>query len=101
MEPIRYSKYIDDSCCILSEAAESTSDVVTVHLTRLHGLAQKITQTFSPDGHLMNLNFAAAPAGAFVKALQMDLLQLHESLPASFRHSSRQLLSMSSKANSI
>ena len=90
IEPIRYSKYVDECCRILIEAAKFPTDISVVHLTRLHGLAQKIARTFTIDDYYMTTNFTAAPIGACVKALEADLLRLRNSLPEGFHYDGRQ-----------
>lgn len=98
IEPIRYSRYIDECCSILVETAEFPTDISVGHLTRLHGLAQKIAHTFTVDELRMPLELTAAPAGACVKALEADLLRLQDSFSDRFHHdgkvvSSEELLS--------
>lgn len=89
VEPIRYSKYVDECCCSLIEAAEFPTDISIVHLTRLHGVAQKIAHTFTLDSYDMTTDFTAAPTGACVKVLEADLVRLKTSLPDGSHHDGR------------
>ena len=101
LEPIRYSKYVNECCCILTEAAEVPTDMSVVNLTRLHGLAQKIAHTFILDDSHETTNFTAAPTVACVKALEVDLLQLKGSLPEGSHHNGRQYHARISCANAM
>lgn len=90
MEPIRYSRYVKDCCCILTEAAEFPTDSSVVHLTHLHGLARKVAHTFTLDDYHVTTDFTAALTGACVKALETELQQLKSSLPEGYHHIGRQ-----------
>ena len=90
IEPIRYSRYVDECCCILTEAAEFPTDTSVGHLTRIHGQAYNIAQTFTRDGYHMTPALASAPTGACVKALEADLLRLKSSFPEGAHHNGMQ-----------
>ena len=99
IEPIRYSRYVDDCCSILLEAAEFPTDVSAVQLARIHGLAYKIARTFSHEKDHNIADFTAGPIGAGVRASEADLLQLKSSFPKGFHHNGRQTQARSSWAN--
>ena len=90
IEPIRYSRYVDECCYILIEAAEFPTDTSVCHLTRLHGLAYRIAHTFTRDDYHMTPDFTSAPTGACVKAFEADLLQLKSSFPEEVHNNGRQ-----------
>ena len=90
IDPIRYSKYVDDCCRVISEAAEYPTDIYVVHLTRLHGLANRITGTLFHDDCNVTTGFASAPIVACVKSLESELLQLRNSLPGGAHQNSKQ-----------
>ena len=79
-DPIRYSKYVDDCCRVISEEAEYPTDIYAVHLTRLHGLANRISGTLLHDDWDMTSSFTSAPIGACVQSLKSELLQLGNKL---------------------
>ncbi len=74
--PIRYSKYVDECCRAISEAAEYPTDIYVVHLTRLHGVAFKIMNTFTFDECHITPTFTSAPIGACVNSFESELEQL-------------------------
>lgn len=81
MEPIRYSRYVNECCRIISEAVKYPTDVYVVHLARLHGLADKITCTLSHDDCHMIPALTSAPISACVKMLESELLQIKSLFP--------------------
>ena len=92
MEPIRHSRYVDDCCCLLTKTAQSPTDLTLCHLVRLHGLAQKVVRTFvRDDGYTTGLSTASTIA--CVKALEMDLFQMGETI-ASISHEQGELSDM-------
>jgi len=81
IDPIRYSTYVDECCRAISEAAEYPTDIYVVHLTHLHGLADRITRTLISDEWHMTPAFTSAPIGACVKSFESELRQVRSSLP--------------------
>jgi hypothetical protein len=63
LEPLRHSKYVDDCCSILLQAAEFTTDVDLVQLTRIHGAARQIALSFDKpsDTNLTCANLVQEP----------------------------------------
>lgn len=90
IEPLRYSRYADECCRILSEAAEYQTDTAVVHLTRLHGLADWIARAFPQNDHHMTPDFTSSPTFACVKTLEADLLRMESSFPEGTPHNGRQ-----------
>ncbi|OQV08214.1 Fungal specific transcription factor domain-containing protein [Cladophialophora immunda] len=81
VEPIRYSRYADECCRAISEAAEYPTDVYVVHLARLHGMAGRISCIRTQEDWHVNPVSTSAPIGACVKSLESELLQLRNSFP--------------------
>ncbi|KAK5023578.1 hypothetical protein LTS07_009086 [Exophiala sideris] len=82
MYPIQHSPYVDECCQAISAAAEYSTDIDVVHLTRLHGMADKIFHSLTPDIWQRTPIFGSAPLGACVKSIQLEMLELNSSFPA-------------------
>ncbi len=78
--PIRHSKYVDECCQAISAAAEYPTDTYVVHLTRLHGMADRISRSLTQDVWHGTPASGSAPLGACVKSLESELLQMRSSL---------------------
>ena len=89
IEPVRYSRYVDECCQVISQAAQYPTDAFVVHLTRLHGVADKTVRTLCPGEWHMSAGFASAPIGACVKILESELLQLKATIPDGNNQNSR------------
>ena len=80
MEHIRCSRYVDECCQIISEAAEYPTDVYAVHIARFHGLADMIMSSLHYEDDHATPALNSAPIGACVKSLESELLQLKGTL---------------------
>lgn len=89
MEPLRDSKYAEECCTALAEAAESPTDVYTVHLARLHGLADRVARTLRQDDFHTAHTLTSAPVGGCVKSLESELQQLKSMFPDGAHQNSR------------
>ncbi|EXJ68069.1 uncharacterized protein A1O5_08684 [Cladophialophora psammophila CBS 110553] len=78
--PVQYSRYVDECCRVVSEAAEYPTDLSVVHLARLHGLADRISRSLTPENWHTIPACTSFPLGAGVKLLESELLQLRASL---------------------
>jgi hypothetical protein len=78
--PVQYSKYVDECCRAVSEAAEYPTDLSAVHLARIHGMADRISRSLTPENWHTIPAFTPFPLGACVKLLEPELLQLRTSL---------------------
>ena len=87
--PIQHSKYVDECCQAISAAAEYPTDIYVVHLTRLHGMADRISRSLTPDVWHGTPASGSAPLGACVKSLESELLQLRSSLLEGERHNGK------------
>lgn len=85
MYPIQYSKYVDECCQAIFSAAEYATDIDVVHLTRFHGIADRIARSLSPGTWHMTPALGSAPLGACVKSLESELQQQKTSWSAGNR----------------
>lgn len=81
VEPVRYSKYADECCHAISQAAEYPTDTYVVHLARLHAMADRISCTLTHKDWQVTPNFTSVPIGACVESLEVELVQLRNSFP--------------------
>ena len=82
LEPIRYSRYVDECCEALSEAAEYATDVYAVHLAHLQVQAGKIAQIFGQGDSRNGLAFNSTPIAACVKVMKSELQLLKDNFRA-------------------
>ncbi|KIW86764.1 uncharacterized protein Z519_12550 [Cladophialophora bantiana CBS 173.52] len=78
-EPIRYTKYTDECCSMISEAVEYPTDIYLFQLTKLNYLGDKISRTiiqreWDPSSGI------SAPIGAYVKSLEAELRNFKASM---------------------
>jgi hypothetical protein len=78
--PIQHSRYVEECCQAISAAAEHPTDNYVVHLTRLHGLADRISRSLNQDSGHGTPASGPAPLGACVKLLESELQQLRSLL---------------------
>ncbi|KEF56995.1 uncharacterized protein A1O9_07185 [Exophiala aquamarina CBS 119918] len=79
IEPIKQSKYVAECCQVLLEGMQYPTDSVAVHLVRLHGVADRISQALCADVWDYPVGLNSAPIGVYVKALESELMQLKRS----------------------
>ncbi|KIW70231.1 hypothetical protein, variant [Phialophora macrospora] len=79
-EPIRYTKYAEECCQLISAAAEYPTDVYLVQVVKLLHMGDKINRTFGQQEWDPSSN-VSAPIGASVKSLEPELLKLKPSVP--------------------
>ncbi|EXJ87450.1 hypothetical protein A1O3_04410 [Capronia epimyces CBS 606.96] len=80
--PLRYTKYADECCHLISEAAEYETDLYLVRLTQQCRLGDRMSRTLSPDEceweSGSDFSFSA-PIGACVKMFEAELQRLKAS----------------------
>ena len=74
-EPIRYTKYAEECCQLLLEAAEYPTDVHLIQLVKLLYMGDKINRTLNPQDFDPSSNISM-PVGAAVKSLEAEVHQL-------------------------
>ncbi|KAJ5156320.1 hypothetical protein N7492_009123 [Penicillium capsulatum] len=81
LEPLRFSKYTEECCQVLSETMEFPTDTFAVQLVRIAHLADKITQTVSLNA-LDSPAILSAPLGMSIRFFQTQIQQLRTSVTA-------------------
>jgi hypothetical protein len=79
IEPVKYTKYVDECCRVIEEANEYPGDVYLVQLVRIQCLADKIRRTLGQDEWDWSGGIST-PIGACVKSLEGELQSLRASL---------------------
>ncbi len=79
IEPVKHTKYVDDCCRAIEEAAEYPSDDYLVQLIRIYCVADKIRRTLGQDEWDWSGGIST-PVGACVKSLEGELQSLRTSL---------------------
>ncbi|ETI19838.1 hypothetical protein G647_08852 [Cladophialophora carrionii CBS 160.54] len=74
-EPVRYTKYTEECCQLLSEEAEYPTDTYLVHVVRLLYLGDKVNRTFNQQEWDPSPTISV-PVGAAVKSMEAELLKL-------------------------
>ncbi|CAM1504443.1 Fc.00g020340.m01.CDS01 [Cosmosporella sp. VM-42] len=86
-EPMRYTKYMQESLKVLEEEKEYETDVTLVYLVRIQHLTERISKLNSHDDPTEEVaGLAAAPLSAYVSAFQGELDRIHNSLPPNLKH---------------
>lgn len=80
LDPIKYTKYADESCRILAEAAEYPTDILVVQLSKLHCISEKISRTLAIDAWDTSTK-VSAPIAFCVNALESELQQFKSAVP--------------------
>ncbi|OCT49937.1 putative trna processing endoribonuclease protein [Cladophialophora carrionii] len=78
-EPVRYTRYTEECCQLLSEAAEYPTDTYLVHVVRLLYLGDKVNRTFNQQEWDPSPTISV-PVGAAVKSMEAELLKLKPSV---------------------
>ncbi|KAH8800269.1 hypothetical protein F5884DRAFT_809868 [Xylogone sp. PMI_703] len=91
IDPIRYSRYADECCNALTEAAEYPSDTYIVQLMNLHRLSDKIGRTLAMIDFTHPVGLST-PIGAYVKSLQSESKLQKDLLPVDTSFNSTILL---------
>ncbi|KAJ9297657.1 transcriptional regulator family: Fungal Specific TF [Paecilomyces variotii] len=80
IDSLRYTKYTEECCQLIAEAAEYPTDALLIQLMRVHRLADKIKLSLSLDELEVQLG-VSAPIGAYVRSLGSELVQLKHTFP--------------------
>ncbi|KAJ9260815.1 transcriptional regulator family: Fungal Specific TF [Paecilomyces variotii] len=80
IDSLRYTKYTEECCQLVAEAAEYPTDTLLIQLMRVHRLADKIKLSLSLDELEVQLG-VSAPIGAYVRSLESELVQLKHTFP--------------------
>ncbi|KEF58238.1 uncharacterized protein A1O9_06164 [Exophiala aquamarina CBS 119918] len=80
IERIRYTKYADECCRSIAEAAETPTDLYLLELIKICRLSEKINQTVGPENWDMPSGLSS-PVGASVTALHGELQSLKATIP--------------------
>lgn len=75
IEPVKFTRYADECCQLISEASEYPSDNHVVQLTRLHQLEDTINRTLNYEEWDQSWGITA-PIGACMKSLEAELHKL-------------------------
>lgn len=92
VDSLKYTRYTDECCQIISEAAEYPTDTLLIQLMRVHRLADKIKRSISLDELEVPLG-VSAPIGAYVRSLGSELAQLKQSFPEQLPDSGKNAMS--------
>ncbi|KAI3574142.1 hypothetical protein IWW34DRAFT_633764 [Fusarium oxysporum f. sp. albedinis] len=82
IEPMRYTKYIQQCLAVLEQEREYDTDMRLVTLVRVQHLAERIAQLNAPDDPTEEIvGLPAAPLSAYVSAFHNELDRIRNGLP--------------------
>jgi hypothetical protein len=85
MEPLRWTPYMDDAIRILNEEKETELDILLTTQAKCHVIAYQITR---PSAEWTTEHQSSrAPPAYFIKAMQIQLQEIQQSLPAEIQES--------------
>lgn len=87
-EPIRYSRYTEECCQLISEAAEYPTDLYLVQVVKLISMSEKINRTVNAQDWDSSSSIIA-PVGAMVKLLEAELQSFKPSESADTLHNGK------------
>jgi hypothetical protein len=87
VEPVRYTKHIDQCLKELQQSAEYETDALAVELVRIQQLAGRIYRTYTQSDGMDDLpGVPAIPADVYSTAFKAELARLQASLPEKLRY---------------
>lgn len=87
IEPIRYTKYMQECLQTLEEEKEYSTDITLVNLVRIQHLTARIAQMNSQDDPAEELSgLPTAPLSAYVSAFQGELNRIRDNLPENLKN---------------
>lgn len=82
IEPMRYTKYIQQCLAVLEQEREYDTDMRLVTLVRVQHLTERIAQLNAPDDPTEEIvGLPAAPLSAYVSAFHNELDRIRNGLP--------------------
>ncbi|KAF9774979.1 hypothetical protein IL306_006978 [Fusarium sp. DS 682] len=87
IEPMRYTKYIQQCLAVLEQEREYETDIRLVTLVRIQHLTERIAQLNAPDDPAEEVvGLPAAPLSAYVSAFHGELDRIRNGLPPELKN---------------